>query len=334
MRTAEVCPECLYYINAKCVIYNGDYLSAIDVAPSENLEEILVKINDAIGAGCCGDIVTTTTTTTAESTTTTTTTIGEESGYITSSATLLYNACSNSGDFELHYLYWMGEFSTGTILYEDPFLTIPWDNPTGIFIHPENGEVYNINIYSNVVGIFAGVCPTTTTTTTTSAITTTTSTTVPSTTTTTTTDPNITTTTTTTDPNITTTTTTTVAITTTTTTTIIQATTTTTTTIINPLSVTFLVPGTENHHAAPPYIDWASNGFGSGIIEKGICWGSSPNPTIAGDHQAYGIAEEGYYSLRCYAAHGTRYWKGYVTDGITIVYYPLEDGFVSYVYNY
>jgi hypothetical protein len=306
MRTAAVCPECTSYVNAKCVIYNGDYLSTLDVAPSDNLEDILIKINDAIAEGCCVE------------TTTTSTTIGEVNGYVISSATLLYNACSGTGDAETHFLYWLGEFTTGTILYEDPALTIPWDNLTGIFIHLEDGGNYNINAFSNVVGEEAEVCPTTTTTTTIPP-TTTTSTTIAPTTTTTTTDPAATTTTTTTDPAATTTTTTTIPVTTTTSTTLIA------------LSVTFLAPGTENHHVIPSYIDWSSNANGSGITEKGVCWSSIPTPTIAGSHQAYGIAEAGYYSVRCYAADGTIYWRGYVTDGVTVAY---STEFVKYIYNY
>jgi hypothetical protein len=50
-----------------CVIYDGEYLANIDVAPGDTLEEILAKIN---GSCAC-----TTTTTTSSSTTTTTTTI-------------------------------------------------------------------------------------------------------------------------------------------------------------------------------------------------------------------------------------------------------------------
>ena len=50
MRVAEICPVCATYINAACIIYNGDYLSNIDVAPLTTLDEILGDINDAFAA--------------------------------------------------------------------------------------------------------------------------------------------------------------------------------------------------------------------------------------------------------------------------------------------
>lgn len=56
MRTAEICPNCATYINASCILYDGVYLSNIDVSPLDSLESILVKL-DAI-------LTTTTTTTT------------------------------------------------------------------------------------------------------------------------------------------------------------------------------------------------------------------------------------------------------------------------------
>jgi hypothetical protein len=46
MRTAAICPTCAVYENAKCIIYNGPYLSNIDVAPLADLETILAKINN------------------------------------------------------------------------------------------------------------------------------------------------------------------------------------------------------------------------------------------------------------------------------------------------
>ena len=58
MRVAEICPECATYINAACIIYNGEYLSNIDVSPLDSLDDILVKINDALG-----NLTTSTTTT-------------------------------------------------------------------------------------------------------------------------------------------------------------------------------------------------------------------------------------------------------------------------------
>ena len=37
MRTAAICPTCATYENALCIIYNGPYLSNIDVAPLDAL---------------------------------------------------------------------------------------------------------------------------------------------------------------------------------------------------------------------------------------------------------------------------------------------------------
>lgn len=45
MRTAAICPTCATYENALCIVYNGPYLSNIDVAPLEDLESVLAKIN-------------------------------------------------------------------------------------------------------------------------------------------------------------------------------------------------------------------------------------------------------------------------------------------------
>jgi hypothetical protein len=45
MRTAAICPTCAVYENALCIIYNGTYLSNINVAPLEDLSTILGKIN-------------------------------------------------------------------------------------------------------------------------------------------------------------------------------------------------------------------------------------------------------------------------------------------------
>ena len=45
MRTAAICPTCAVYENALCIIYNGPYLTNIDVAPLQDLQTILGKIN-------------------------------------------------------------------------------------------------------------------------------------------------------------------------------------------------------------------------------------------------------------------------------------------------
>jgi len=46
MRTAAICPTCATYENALCIIYNGPYLTNIDVNPLEDLQTILSKINN------------------------------------------------------------------------------------------------------------------------------------------------------------------------------------------------------------------------------------------------------------------------------------------------
>lgn len=46
MRTAAICPTCATYDNALCIIYNGAYLPNIDVAPLEDLQTVLGKINN------------------------------------------------------------------------------------------------------------------------------------------------------------------------------------------------------------------------------------------------------------------------------------------------
>jgi hypothetical protein len=45
MRTAAICPTCATYENAKCIVYNGPYLTNIKINPLEDLETILGKIN-------------------------------------------------------------------------------------------------------------------------------------------------------------------------------------------------------------------------------------------------------------------------------------------------
>jgi len=50
MRIAEICPDCATYINAECIIYNGEYLSTLDVAPLTSLDEILLNVNNSFSA--------------------------------------------------------------------------------------------------------------------------------------------------------------------------------------------------------------------------------------------------------------------------------------------
>jgi len=111
MRVAQICDTCATYINASCIIYNGDYLTATESTPLDSLDIIIEKINNTFPAissanlspvpkflgqflinssnnalyvglsttvpnwGLLGAISTTTTTTTAPPTTTTTTTV-------------------------------------------------------------------------------------------------------------------------------------------------------------------------------------------------------------------------------------------------------------------
>jgi len=47
MRVAEICPTCATYINASCIVYDGDYLPSTDVSPMDTLDEALSKIDEA-----------------------------------------------------------------------------------------------------------------------------------------------------------------------------------------------------------------------------------------------------------------------------------------------
>ena len=49
MRTAAICPTCATYTNALCIIYNGTYLSNINVSPLDNLQTALANINTVTG---------------------------------------------------------------------------------------------------------------------------------------------------------------------------------------------------------------------------------------------------------------------------------------------
>lgn len=48
MRTAALCPTCATYTNAVCVLYEGSFLSNIDVSPGDSLQFILANIDTAI----------------------------------------------------------------------------------------------------------------------------------------------------------------------------------------------------------------------------------------------------------------------------------------------
>lgn len=45
MRTASICPTCAVYENALCILYNGEYLTNIDVNPLDSMEVALEKVN-------------------------------------------------------------------------------------------------------------------------------------------------------------------------------------------------------------------------------------------------------------------------------------------------
>ncbi len=45
MRTAEICPTCVVFQNAECIIYNGDYLGNAVINPGDDLQLILSNIN-------------------------------------------------------------------------------------------------------------------------------------------------------------------------------------------------------------------------------------------------------------------------------------------------
>jgi hypothetical protein len=49
MRTAAICPTCATYTNAVCVIYDGPYLSNLDINPLTSLDEALQQINFIVG---------------------------------------------------------------------------------------------------------------------------------------------------------------------------------------------------------------------------------------------------------------------------------------------
>jgi len=48
MRTAAICPTCSTYENALCIIYNGEYLTNIDVNQLDSIETAIVKINNNV----------------------------------------------------------------------------------------------------------------------------------------------------------------------------------------------------------------------------------------------------------------------------------------------
>ena len=74
MRTAEVCPTCPTYENAKCVIYEGTFLPVTNISPGDSLEVVLAKLEIAIIAITPTTSSTSTSSTTSSSSTTTTST--------------------------------------------------------------------------------------------------------------------------------------------------------------------------------------------------------------------------------------------------------------------
>lgn len=59
MRVAEICPNCAAYINASCVLYDGVYLSTINVSQLNPLTTILANINSTFTARSGAGIPTT-----------------------------------------------------------------------------------------------------------------------------------------------------------------------------------------------------------------------------------------------------------------------------------
>lgn len=49
MRTAQICPTCATYTNAKCVIYDGPFLTNSGIAPLDDLETALGLIDAQLG---------------------------------------------------------------------------------------------------------------------------------------------------------------------------------------------------------------------------------------------------------------------------------------------
>jgi hypothetical protein len=48
MRTAKVCPTCSHYENSKCILYEGQWLSLVNIEPGDSVEVSLQKINDTM----------------------------------------------------------------------------------------------------------------------------------------------------------------------------------------------------------------------------------------------------------------------------------------------
>jgi hypothetical protein len=96
MRIATICPTCATFINSVCVIYDGEYLANIDVAPGDTLDEILAKIN---GSCAC----TTTTTTSSSTSTSTTTSTSTSTTTSTSSTTTTTTTISPTAPVTIDY---------------------------------------------------------------------------------------------------------------------------------------------------------------------------------------------------------------------------------------
>ena len=56
MRTAEICSTCATYISSNCILYDGDYLSALDISPLDSMTTALTKINAAFTAQTDDDV--------------------------------------------------------------------------------------------------------------------------------------------------------------------------------------------------------------------------------------------------------------------------------------
>jgi len=56
MRTAEICTDCATYISSNCILYSGDYLSALNISHLDSMTTALTKINSALAAQTDDDV--------------------------------------------------------------------------------------------------------------------------------------------------------------------------------------------------------------------------------------------------------------------------------------
>jgi len=67
-------------------------------------------------------------------------------------------------------------------------------------------------------------------------------------------------------------------------------------------------------------VSWVTDG-GSDIIEKGLCWSTSPNPTLSNDHNSDGVNSNYYVSIATpLQANTTYYVRAYATNATCTAY--------------